>query len=438
MRGRSGPAPRRGFALVLVVWAIAICVVVVAGLQDSTHREAVEGRAALARVRAFWAARAGLEATIAMLGFDTEGGQAPTTTLMADLADVAYGSLDGARYAVWHEQDGTVVAGPRDAHARLNINRLPRQALLLLPPLTTDDVADAVLDWIDADDDVRLFGAELGWYRPAGYQPRNAPIRSLAELELIAALDRETIRGEDENLNGLLDPEEDDGDVSWPPDNADGRLDAGWSGLLTALSVDGGLARSGQSRLDLTQTDVAELASRVGVSRDQAEAILRHSATAGASLADLIAQDLSALSVAAGGPRRPIEPLSREQLAAVLDECWIGPADVADAPPGRLNLNTCTREVLDYVPGLSPALADAIIAARDARPDGFDSIVDLLDLPSMSRGRLAALFDQLDVRSAVFEVTSRGQDRATGVEVELIAVVNRARLPVTIEELRVR
>ena len=36
----------------------------------------------------------------------------------------------------------------------------------------------------------------------------------------------EFVRGEDWNLNGRLDPNEDDGDISYPPDNSDGKLDA--------------------------------------------------------------------------------------------------------------------------------------------------------------------------------------------------------------------
>jgi len=44
----------------------------------------------------------------------------------------------------------------------------------------------------------------------------------------------EILYGEDTNLNGVLDPNENDGDVSLPTDNRDGRLDAG---LLEYVTV---------------------------------------------------------------------------------------------------------------------------------------------------------------------------------------------------------
>lgn len=100
-------------------------------------------------------------------------------------------------------------------------------------------------------------------------------MRSLAELELIPGVTPEMVRGEDWNLNGRLDPDEDDGDASWPPDNSDGELDAGWSGIVTASSRDGGLAVSGQARLDLASATSEEMAERIRVAADQADVIER-------------------------------------------------------------------------------------------------------------------------------------------------------------------
>jgi type II secretory pathway component PulK len=58
-------------------------------------------------------------------------------------------------------------------------------------------LADAILDWTDADDDARPHGAERRWYaaeRPAR-EPANRPLRSVGELLLVrgvaaAALER--------------------------------------------------------------------------------------------------------------------------------------------------------------------------------------------------------------------------------------------------------
>ena len=44
---------------------------------------------------------------------------------------------------------------------------------------------------------------------------------------MVRGVSSDLFAGEDANQNGLLDPEEDDGDNSYPPDNRDGILDAG-------------------------------------------------------------------------------------------------------------------------------------------------------------------------------------------------------------------
>lgn len=57
-----------------------------------------------------------------------------------------------------------------------------------IPLSEGDEVADAILDWVDEDDERRLNGFDGDDYRdidPVGYEPANQPIRSWDELELI-------------------------------------------------------------------------------------------------------------------------------------------------------------------------------------------------------------------------------------------------------------
>jgi type II secretory pathway component PulK len=57
-----------------------------------------------------------------------------------------------------------------------------------------DSMADAVLDWCDADDDPRPFGAERAWYIANGrFPPRNGPIASLDELRHVRGFDPVTL-----------------------------------------------------------------------------------------------------------------------------------------------------------------------------------------------------------------------------------------------------
>jgi type II secretory pathway component PulK len=434
---------RRSFATVLVLWTVAVASMVLVTLQASAWRQAAAGREAVARIRAKWAARAGVEAAIAVLAADTLNPDTSNAySTASDLAHVSAGDLMLASYAVWHSDQGGDLDGPADAHAKLNINLLTRDDLLTFLDMT-EDVADSILDWIDADDDTRELGAEASYYLKSKgfrYQPRNAPMRSIQELELVAGVDARLVRGEDWNLNGILDPNEDDGDLSWPPDNADGKLDAGWSAYFTAASVDGGLSPTGLARLDLREAPENDIQQRLGLDRDQTKAVIAYAAVPAAKLEDFLLTSLANLARAsgAGSPATQAAPLSRDQLADMFAQATLRDSTAGPPAGGKLNLNTAPAETLEHLAGIDPAIADSIILERESRPQGFTSITDLLDIPSISRQRLAALARLLDVRSNVYIVTCRGRDAGTGMEVEMVATLDRSALPITLKDLIVR
>lgn len=433
---------RRAVTTFIVLWTIAVAAVVLAALQGAAWRGSAEGREIVARTRAKWAARAGVEAQIAALTFSTLNPD-PSSALSVrnDLARAATGSLGNATFAVAHETRSGRADGAADAHAKLNINTLSRESMLLLPYMD-ETIADSILDWVDADDDPRDLGAELGQYLSLknGYMPRNAPLRSLEELELVLGVRPEFVRGEDWNQNNLLDPNEDDGNLTWPPDNADGKLDGEWSRLLTAVSEGGGLAASGQARLDLTLAEVEEIQKRLQVDAQQAQAIADAALTV-TSLADFIRTPLRDLvpqgaTLLSGRRTSTLQNLTNDQIALLLDETTLG--DPIPSRSGKLNINTCDDEVLEYLAEVSPGVADAIILERNARSGGFSNLIDLLSVPAVTNEVLASLYDLFDVRSNVYIVTSRGRDEATGVEVEIVATIDRSTLPIVVRGIVIR
>ena len=133
--------------------------------------------------------------------------------------------------------------------AKFNINRLtefegddddtttPYDAISFVPGMT-EEIANAILDWIDSDEERRVGGAESADYQGLAipYSARNAPMESVEELLQIQGITPALFYGEDANRNGMLDPNEDDGNESQPNDNADGILDAGWREYFTASS----------------------------------------------------------------------------------------------------------------------------------------------------------------------------------------------------------
>ncbi len=139
---------------------------------------------------------------------------------------------------------GTAVRnGLIDESGRLNLNRLlsfeldetqTREMLMYLPDMT-EEVADAILDWVDDDETLRLYGAESDYYTSLDppYEPRNGDLKSIDELLQVAGVTADLLYGEDANRNGKLDSNENDGDANAPFDNLDGILQPGWAAFLT-------------------------------------------------------------------------------------------------------------------------------------------------------------------------------------------------------------
>jgi len=356
----------------------------------------------------------------------------------------------------------------------------------------TPDVVDAIVDWRDANDDVEGLGAEGDYYgnRGMGYEPRNAPFKSIAELELVAGAWPKYVRGEDWNLNGRLDPNEDDGPRSFPDDKPDRKLDAGWSQYLTAVSRQSRLSTSGNEKFALQGADSETLMKTTGVDESQAKALAGWAAQGNARAETLLVTPLSQLSAsgsntagrtgatgrtggAGGGGRgsgdsktggsgapaagggssgrssggRPaagadasgrgaVRDLDPSQLRAMLRET--SSDNFSEPVQGRININTAPEALLKEVLDLEPRVADAIIARRKASPTGIVSIADLQGMTGLDPGMLVQLAQQFDVTSSVYTVTSRGRSATTGTEVEIEAVVDRSELPAKIVSYRER
>ena len=294
---------RRASVVVVVVWSVAIAAVLVAATQVVTFRQAVIGRETLARVQARWAARAGVEQMIAIMEFHLQNADPDDPmAVVRDMEEHAIGEVATGSWDIRHFLDGIEWAGPLDEGAKLNINTATRVQLLNLPGMTPD-VVDAIVDWRDDNDEVEGLGAERDYYsnRSLGYRPRNGSFRSIAELELVAGAWPENVRGEDWNLNGRLDPNEDDSTRSFPKDKPDGKLDAGWSGYLTARSKQSATSTAGETKLAMKGADAESLTKRLGVTQEQAQAIATYGNQANARPENFISTPLSQLAASGSG-----------------------------------------------------------------------------------------------------------------------------------------
>lgn len=219
MRGRSRLARRRngcrlanrrGVALVLALWVLVVLSFVGLEMRVFSRADTGSARTLKEQVQARYLARGGVERGLAllsgyfrnhpdnalmakMLGRPRTGAE-PAPPLLAYLARRAGESapLGAGGYRLRFE----------DLSARVNVNRTDPELLVNLAQQTgldlgsAQDVADAILDWIDGDDLHRPRGAERDWYETRGLPPpRNAAVFRLAELLRVKGMTREILYG---------------------------------------------------------------------------------------------------------------------------------------------------------------------------------------------------------------------------------------------------
>lgn len=89
-------------------------------------------------------------------------------------------------------------------------------------PNMTSDIADAIVDWVDADDDPRTGGAESSTYSAQGYKAKNGPLNTIDELLLVRGVTPQLLYGTDRNRNGVADDDPNGGQTT---DNLRGLAD---------------------------------------------------------------------------------------------------------------------------------------------------------------------------------------------------------------------
>jgi type II secretory pathway component PulK len=272
-----------------------------------------------------------------IVGRDAQGGSATTTTSKkknSSSAAPTYGLVDEA--------------------SKLNVNTATLTELEDLPNMT-EALASAIVDWRDANDTVTGdVGAESSTYEEhsPSYEAKNANFESIDELLLVHGMTPELLYGEDVNRNGILDPNENDGDKSWPSDNSDGTLDVGFSEYLTAWSREPNAAPDGTKKIDVANVS---------------------STTVQTKLTTLITNKISSSKATS-----VISAVSSKTITSNLQfylDCGLNQTEFALIEPyltvtsgayrtGLVNAGTASATVLACLPGMTSGLAEQLVSAR--------------------------------------------------------------------------
>jgi len=230
---------RKGLVIIAVLWTVVVLMVIVAVLARRTRLDMKVCMSRMDAVRCKWACRAGVEKAIAVLNTD----ETENDTLLDLWSD--------------NDEDFNDVMLERcvlqirvvDEASKLDINAATKEQLMGLPYML-EEIADAIIDWRDADDAPSGAGVESGYYEGLdfGYRARNGPFRTIRELLMVKDVTEDLFYGEDTNLNGELDYNERDGDETPPNDDGDDELDMGWIAHLTCYTSDADTGQSNQNQ----------------------------------------------------------------------------------------------------------------------------------------------------------------------------------------------
>jgi len=455
--GRHAAHARRGLVLAMVLWVVMVMTAIVAVVAQTNRLNMKMAMGSLDQVRCRWACRAGTESAIGILNDDLRASDCLQDLWSNNDEDYNNVQLERCAYSV------RVV----DESSKLNVNTATKEQLMALPYME-ENIADAILDWRDNDEEVRTEGAEAGYYEnlPFPYTIRNGPFKTLRELLRVKGVTPDLLYGEDADLDGQLDFNEMDGALSPPMDNGDDYLDQGWIAYLTCYSYERNVDADGNNRININQANEQQLQSDLGLTAGQARWIVQNRGQGFRSIGDLVSS--SGPQQGGGGPGRnqgnqnnpgnqnnqgnrgnrgnqnnqgnqgnqnnqaPAEPLDFQTFAQIADRVTISGEQKT---PGKININTAPWEVLVVLFGggdQAEQAAYGVVSERATLLYGFQSIADLVSVQSVGVDRFKRVADQITIRSDVFRIRCFATAAISGAKLQTECVVDRSATPCTI------
>lgn len=362
------------------------------------------------------------------------------------------GSGTGFRYGVTDE------AGKMNINALLALDSSGKIAhdLLIGLPNMTEEVANAVIDWIDPDDTERPNGAEQTYYStmtPA-YRCKNGPLDSLEELLFVKGVTPQLLFGNDRNRNGRIDPDEEDA--------AGNVVDLGWAAYLTVHGREQNVDAAAQPRIYVNDSDLNGVWDKLtaAVGEDLANFIIAYRVYGPASgdsggattsgqlsrssidtrnarpraIASLYELVNARVSIPSSQPKQPAKRytsplndkgLQRTLLPLLLDKI----TTVRDTEiPGRINVNTAPQAVLAALPGLTDADVTTILSRRPVGGYSEDPIYQspawLLTEANLPADTLRTLERYITAKSQVYRVQVIGWFEGGGPQARIEAVID--------------
>lgn len=358
---------RRGAVLIIVLWISTGLVTLVLLFGYSMMLEYRSAENTLAAYQAEQAIEGGMRYIKYILSSELDPGELP------DEEEYTFIGLPIGHAYFWligRDNDTTFTSsepyfGLVDESSKININTAPREILLAIPGMT-ESLAGAIIDWRDEDDDVTENGAETSSYftlRP-GYECKNAMFETPFELRLLYNITYEDVFGEDANLNGVLDMNENDGQVLLPFDDQDGTLEPGIWEYITIYTKHPNTDSDGEEKININDDEDNALQDLLSenVNEDRiSELNLGGGGPGGQGQTEY--ESVLDFYVKSGLEQEEFEPI--EDRITTSDEEFI---------TGLVNVNTASADVLACIPGIDTEMAQSLVSYRQSHADSVGSI----------------------------------------------------------------
>src|ERR1035437_7485324 len=202
----SPPQKNPAFAVIIALVAVTVLTLLAGAFAYAMKVETRLAANANNDEQFYWIGRGGVDRACWWLAL--EGGQPFSSTFQywhhgpgdgpETNGPLAFESLDNFQVG-----PGTVSLAMTELESKININTAPApllQQVLTQMGVDASDisvVSDSILDWIDANDDTRMAGAESDYYQglTPPYSAKNGPIDNIDELQLIKGVTREMFFG---------------------------------------------------------------------------------------------------------------------------------------------------------------------------------------------------------------------------------------------------
>jgi type II secretory pathway component PulK len=485
---------RRGIVLLLVLVVVALLALASMTFCDLmlNERRAADSAGRQARARVF--AQSGAEVARQFLDRDSQsqldaGGLYDNSSRFANVLVADEKSPQDRGYftvvAPKYDNNNTITGvryGLQDESMRINLNMLltldksaggagaggaagstaggtatgpnpTAKAILMALPNMTDEISDAILDWLDPDDTARENGVESEYYGTLTppYAARNGPIQSIEELLLVRGVTPQLLFGLDAVPMGLIDAAS--GDPMAGVDNSDGSMDHGWAAYFTLYSAESTLKSDGTQKINLNGDDPQKLYDDLKDALDEPSAMFIVAYRANTvpsgpddvsklkltvslkSVLDLIDATVKKPTPPHGPTPPPLKsPFTEGSMSSDLPKLMENTTTSTEQTiQGRININQAPRIVLLCIPGMTSDMADSIISKRieDPKNDSQDHRYETWPLSEgiIPLKTMKSLLPYITAGGSVYRAQVLGTFEAGGTTARLEVILDASKTP---------